>query len=94
MYVSLPLIECIQWRGYGTISGGSLAAHPELEDEPTQKLSKSNRPLPEPKRVVTPFLATSERAVLARIYFENIYFPPLRPPWEQRRLVMERNMIC
>jgi protein-serine/threonine kinase len=94
MYVSLPLIECIQWRGTGQPGGGSLAAHPELEDEPAQQLSENNRPLPEPKRVVTPFLATSERAISARIYFENFYFPPLRPPWEQRRLAMKSNIIC
>jgi hypothetical protein len=77
--------------------GGSLAAHPEqeLEDEPAQKLSENNRLLPVPKRVVTPSLATLERAVSARIFFENLYFPLLRhpPSREQRRLAMERDML-
>jgi hypothetical protein len=77
--------------------GGSLATHPEqeLEDDSAQKLSENNRPLPVPKRVVTPSLATLERAVSARIYFENLYFPLLRhpPSREQRRLAMERDML-
>ena len=77
--------------------GGSLAAHPEqgLGDEPVQKFSENNRPLPVPKRVVTPSLATLERAVSARIFFENLYFPLLRhpPSREQRRLAMERDML-
>lgn len=77
--------------------GGSLAAHPEqeLEDEPAQQLFDNNRPLAVPKRVVTPSLATLERAVSARIFFENLYFPLLRhtPSREQRRLAMERDML-
>jgi protein-serine/threonine kinase len=75
--------------------GGSLAAHPELEDEPAQKLSENNYPLPVAKRVVTPSLATLERAVSARIFFENLYFPLLRhpPSREQRRLAMESDML-
>jgi protein-serine/threonine kinase len=49
----------------------------------------------EPKRVITPSLATLEKAVSARIYFENLYFPLLRhpPSREQRRLAMERDML-
>ncbi len=77
--------------------GGSLAAHPEqeLDDEPAQRLSENNHPLLEPKRVVTPSLATLERAVSARIFFENLYFPLLRhpPSREQRRLAMEKDML-
>ena len=44
--------------------------------------------------VVTPHLATLERAVSARIYFEAFYFL-LRHPTslEQRRLAMERDML-
>ncbi len=76
---------------------GGLAAHPEqeLEDEPVQKHSEDKRPPPEPKRVVTPSLATLERAVSARIYFENLYFPLFRhlPSREQRRLAMEKDML-
>jgi protein-serine/threonine kinase len=45
-------------------------------------------------RTVTPSLSTLEKAVSARIYFENLYFPLLRqqPSREQRRLAMERDM--
>ncbi|KAH9083902.1 kinase-like protein [Lactarius deliciosus] len=77
--------------------GGGLMAHPEQEpeDEPTPLLSDNNPPLPEPKRVITPSLATLEKAVSARIYFENHYFPLFRhpPSREQRRLAMERDML-
>jgi protein-serine/threonine kinase len=77
--------------------GGGLVAHPEQEheDEPTPLLSENISPLPEPKRVITPSLATLEKAVSARIYFENLYFPLLRhpPSREQRRLAMERDML-
>ncbi|KAF9051116.1 kinase-like protein [Hymenopellis radicata] len=47
--------------------------------------------LPKP---ITPSLATLEKAVSARIYFENLYFPLFRhtPSREQRRLAMERDM--
>ena len=77
--------------------GGGLVAHPEQEpeDEPTPLLSENSPPSPEPKRVITPSLATLEKAVSARIYFENLYFPLLRhpPSREQRRLAMERDML-
>ena len=77
--------------------GGGLVAHAEQEpeDEPTPLLSENSPPLPEPKRVITPSLATLEKAVSARIYFENLYFPLLRhpPSREQRRLAMERDML-
>ena len=45
-------------------------------------------------RKITPSLPTLERAVSARIYFENLYFPLLRrqPSREQRRLAMEKEM--
>lgn len=47
-----------------------------------------------PPRPINPSLATLEKAVSARIYFENLYFPLLRRPAsrEQRRLAMEREM--
>jgi hypothetical protein len=77
--------------------GGGLVAHPEqeLEDLSDSQPYENISPLPEPKRVVTPSLATLERAVSARIYFENLYFPLLRQPpsREQRRLAMERDML-
>ena len=60
--------------------GDSLASGPEQEvaEEPALRLSENHPPLFEPKKVVPPSLATFERAVSARIYFENPYFPLLR----------------
>lgn len=47
-----------------------------------------------PPRPIVPSLATLEKAVAARIYFENLYFAILRQPphREQRRLTMEKDM--
>jgi len=77
--------------------GGGLVSHPEpvLEEEPGLRLSENKPPLPEPKKDITPSLATLERAVSARIYFENLYFPLLRQPpsREQRRTAMEKDML-
>ena len=49
---------------------------------------------PPPPRPINPSLATLEKAVSARIYFEDLYFPLSRHPRsrEQRKLVMERDM--
>lgn len=49
---------------------------------------------PKPPRQITPSLATLEKAISCRIYFENLYFPLLRhpPSREQRRLAMEEDM--
>ncbi|KAF8348356.1 kinase-like protein [Amanita rubescens] len=46
-------------------------------------------------RKIVPSLATLEKAVAARIYFENLYFAVLRQPpsREQRRLAMENDMV-
>ncbi|KAF9524002.1 kinase-like domain-containing protein [Crepidotus variabilis] len=72
--------------------GGGLQAHPEVQENEDQDL-----PQPEPfrRRMITPSLATLEKAVAARIYFENLYFPLLRQPnsREQRRTAMERDMV-
>jgi protein-serine/threonine kinase len=50
--------------------------------------------LPTKSRKIIPSLPTLEKAVSARIYFENLYFPLLRqqPSREQRRLAMEKEM--
>ncbi|KAJ7217795.1 kinase-like protein [Mycena pura] len=70
--------------------GGGLEVHHEddelLDSEPVE--------LPAPRKTITPSLATLEKAVSARIYFENLYFPLFRHPSsrEQRRLAMERDM--
>ena len=77
--------------------GGGLHPHLEhdLEDDPT--IGERETPeviAPPPPRQINPSLATLEKAVSARIYFENLYFPLLRHPAsrEQRRLAMEREM--
>ncbi|KAI0268802.1 kinase-like protein [Gloeopeniophorella convolvens] len=77
--------------------GGGLTAHPEQEpeDETSAQPPVNDQPAPRPPRVITPSLATLEKAVSARIYFENLYFPLFRhpPSREQRRLAMERDML-
>ena len=47
-----------------------------------------------PPRRIEPSLATLEKAVAARIYFENIYFALFRhpPSREERRKAMEKDM--
>ncbi|KAH7929884.1 kinase-like protein [Leucogyrophana mollusca] len=77
--------------------GGGLMAHPEVrehEDEPAAQ-DRNRAELVAPRKPITPSLATLEKAVSARIYFENLYFPLLRQPpsREQRRIAMEKDMI-
>ncbi|ELU42956.1 AGC/NDR protein kinase [Rhizoctonia solani AG-1 IA] len=47
-----------------------------------------------PSKLFRPSLTTLDKAVSAKIYFENVYFPLLRlpPSREQRRLAMEAEM--
>ncbi|KIL65992.1 hypothetical protein M378DRAFT_23793 [Amanita muscaria Koide BX008] len=61
----------------------------ENESENPPSLSTKHSPRP-----IVPSLATLEKAVAARIYFENLYFAILRQPphREQRRVAMERDM--
>lgn len=85
----------IRWAGVG------LKAHPEVpqehEEDSNPSLEKTDfQPLPPPPRKpIIPSLSTLEKAVSARIYFENIYFPLLRhtPSREQRRVAMETDMM-
>jgi protein-serine/threonine kinase len=78
---------------------GNLGVHQEHEQESddTALLDRElpEIPVPSPPRIITPSLATLEKAVAVRIYFENLYFPLLRQPpsREQRRLAMERDMV-
>ncbi|OSD06903.1 kinase-like protein [Trametes coccinea BRFM310] len=75
-----------------------LPAHPEHEQEEAAALDADKDypeiPTPQPKKPITPSLATLEKAVAAKIYFENIYFALLRhpPSREQRRVALEREM--
>jgi hypothetical protein len=72
--------------------GGGLQVHPE-DEEHFADTSELQEPPPPPKPI-TPSLATLEKAVSARIYFENLYFGLFRhpPSREQRRVAMERDM--
>ena len=78
--------------------GGGLMVHPEHDHEDNDVLRKpSSQRLPSPcrQRSIIPSLATLEKAVSARIFFENLYFPILRhpPSREQRKLAMEQDML-
>jgi len=75
--------------------GGLMTPHPEVL-EGSEDLQEEVLPQAPPvHRTINPSLATLEKAVAARIYFENLYFPLLRqtPSREQRRLAMERDMV-
>ncbi|KAF5380439.1 hypothetical protein D9615_004608 [Tricholomella constricta] len=77
--------------------GGGLKAHPEVQENEEEGVTSDARDLPEqpPARTIIPSLATLDKAVSARIYFENLYFPLFRhpPSREQRRLAMEKEMM-
>ncbi|EJD52588.1 kinase-like protein [Auricularia subglabra TFB-10046 SS5] len=89
---SSPTVEGLP-KG-STFRFGALVTHPELEAES----DTDGRTLPEipspPKKPIQPSLSTLEKAVAARIYFENLYFPLLRhpPSRDQRRQAMEKEM--
>ncbi|KAJ3733553.1 kinase-like domain-containing protein [Lentinula guzmanii] len=91
-----PGNSTIRWGG---IPG--LITHPEVQehDEREGHLDEPGKASPElpspPRKPIVPSLATLEKAVSARIYFENLYFPLFKhpPSREQRRLAMERDMM-
>lgn len=76
-----------------------LRAHAEHEADDIQaQQSPRPKPLPEvprkPEPTIVPSLPTLEKAVAARIYFENLYFAILRKPpsREQRRRALEKEL--
>lgn len=76
---------------------GGLQPHPEHEDENDPNIGEKTIPeIPQQRtpRTINPSLQTLEKAVAAKIYFENLYFPLFRhpPSREQRRVAMEREM--
>ncbi|KAG6830456.1 hypothetical protein H0H92_000609 [Tricholoma furcatifolium] len=83
--------------GNSTFRWGALKVHPEIQEN--EEYASSSEPLefsqqaPVPRTII-PSLATLDKAVSARIYFENLYFPLFRhpPSREQRRLAMENDM--
>ncbi|CAL1707585.1 unnamed protein product [Somion occarium] len=92
-----PVLTPIGQAGNSTIRWtAGLTAHPEHEHENDAAFMERNLPeIPSPRKPITPSLATLEKAVAARIFFENLYFPLLKqtPSREQRRLAMEKDMI-
>jgi len=82
MHTPLPLKTFLVVPETPPLDGVAVSSHPEqeLEEEPALRPPENHPPLPEPKDVIAPSLATLERAVSARIYFENLYFSLLRQP--------------
>ncbi|KZT08324.1 kinase-like protein [Laetiporus sulphureus 93-53] len=74
----------------------ALTTHAEHENENADSPDegRDTPTIPPPRKEINPSLATLEKAVSAKIYFENLYFPLLRhpPSREQRRLAMEKDM--
>ncbi|KAI0775753.1 kinase-like protein [Trametes elegans] len=89
--VGQPGNSTIRWAA-------GLPAHPEHEQEDAAAMDSDKDfpeiPTPRPNRPITPSLATLEKAVAAKIFFENLYFPLLRhpPSREQRRVALEKEM--
>lgn len=78
---------------------GGLKAHPEGHEDENVAPEEDTESIPSPtprQRAINPSLATLEKAVSTRIYFENLYFPLFRhpPSREQRRKAMERDMVA
>ena len=76
--------------------GGGLRSHPEIHESEDQdpSLSVEQDQFVQPPRTIIPSLATLEKAVAARIYFENLYFPLFRHPnsRDARKIAMEKDM--
>jgi protein-serine/threonine kinase len=74
--------------------GGGLTMHLEHDHEDSLTDGDLSQTLPPPRKEIIPSLATLEKAVSAKIYFENLYYPLLRqaPSREQRRVAMEQDM--
>jgi len=77
--------------------GGGLRSHTEIQegsDQDPSPLLTEVLPFVQTRPIITPSLATLEKAVAARIYFENLYFPLFRHPSsrEQRKQAMEKDM--
>ncbi|TFY69168.1 hypothetical protein EVJ58_g585 [Rhodofomes roseus] len=97
---SISPIQTVGPGGNSTIRWtAGLPAHPEHEHEDVHA-SDPDKELPDVpqapvRKPIVPSLATLEKAVSAKIYFENLYFPLLRhpPSREQRRLAMEKDMM-
>lgn len=84
--------------GMDTHGLGGLRLHPEIQENDDQNpnhLRETAQDITSQRSMITPSLATLEKAVAARIYFENLYYSLFRHPSsrEQRKESMERDMI-
>lgn len=91
-------VDGLPGRRNSTIKwAGGLKAHPEVHEHEDGSVSDTRdfQPPPSPRKPINPSLSTLEKAVSARIYFENLYFPLFRhsPSREQRRVAMEKDMM-
>lgn len=73
------------------IPEGAAASSPPAETAPL-KTRQPNIQAPSPKAIITPSLTTLEKAISAKIYFENLYFPILRRP-PSREQVFNRHPL-
>jgi protein-serine/threonine kinase len=100
--ITSPVMTPIGGPGNSTIRwGNGLPAHDETHEfeetddsDDTALLKRAVVEDEKPRKPITPSLATLEKAVAARIFFENLYYPLLRQPSsrEQRRIAMEKDM--
>ncbi|PPQ86771.1 hypothetical protein CVT25_012416 [Psilocybe cyanescens] len=70
-----------------TLRWGGLRSHREVQEMDNQdpsSLSETEQVV-KPPRLISPSLATLEKAVAARIYFEILYFPLFRHPSSQEQ---------
>jgi hypothetical protein len=80
------------------LAKAALQTHLEHDIDSIPAQRPASKPLPEvpltPPRIIAPSLPTLEKAVAARIYFENLYFAILRKPpsREQRRRALEKDL--
>ncbi|KDQ21430.1 hypothetical protein BOTBODRAFT_25873 [Botryobasidium botryosum FD-172 SS1] len=95
---ALSILPNSSSRGWIHTSAGLklLEGVPSTATDPFDTLTKtptSAAPQEEAKLII-PSLTTLERAISAKIYFENLYFPLLRlpPSREQRRLALEADL--
>ncbi|KAF9263382.1 kinase-like protein [Marasmius fiardii PR-910] len=89
-----PGNSTIRWGGGLMQQQPVIQEHEDPEQGGSNASQNPNQEIVPELKPIIPSLATLEKAVSARIYFENLYFPLFRhaSSREQRRLAMERDM--